>query len=89
MAISILDIIQEVGAENILIQTVADSLVKYRQCKNDCEITIASAKENAPVPSFERGDPKLNYKNAGLILWIDAEKFDLAMLNLKKAEGIK
>lgn len=89
MSISIEEIISAVGADKIQVQVVSDNILKSKITKKDCELTIVTAKENAPVPCIQGDHVSFNSKNMGLLLWIDGKVFNEAMAKLRLEKGIK
>lgn len=69
---SITELMQHVGAENISLQNLADSLVKADLKKNDGEITFAT--DRGIVHDMMLGRSKL----VGLIVWLPKDKMPAA-----------
>lgn len=65
---SIIELLQHVGAENISLQNLADSLVKADLKKHDGEITFATDRSIVHDMALNRCD------KVGLILWIPKDK---------------
>jgi hypothetical protein len=65
---SITELLQHVGAENVQLQNLADSLVKAQLKKNDGEITFATDRNTVQDMVLNRCD------KVGLILWIPKDK---------------
>jgi hypothetical protein len=65
---SITELLQHVGDENIQLQNLADSLVKAQLKKNDGEITFATDRDIVQDMALNRCD------KIGLILWIPKDK---------------
>lgn len=65
---SIIELLQHVGAENISLQNLADSLVKAEMKKHDGEITFATDRSIVHDMALNRCD------KVGLILWIPKDK---------------
>lgn len=65
---SIIELMQHVGAENISLQNLADSMVKADLKKHDGEITFAT--DRGIVHDMALGRSKL----VGLIVWLPKDK---------------
>jgi hypothetical protein len=65
---SIIELLQHVGAKNITLQNLADSLVRAKMKKHDGEITFATDRSVVHDMALGRCD------KVGLILWIPKDK---------------
>jgi hypothetical protein len=65
---TILDIINKAGMENIKVQTMHGSLVKMHKKKHDTELTIATEHEKGGSVARESNGIEGDY--LGLILWV-------------------
>lgn len=67
---TLLELVEKVGNENIRVQFIHESLVGFKECKNDLEITFATEKQNKPMNENSR---------VGIVIWMDKEKYDEVM----------
>jgi hypothetical protein len=78
-AMSIIELLQHVGAENVQLQNLADSLVRADLKKHDGEITFATDRSIVHDMAINRCD------KVGLILWLPKDK----MPDLKSQHNVK
>ena len=76
---SIIELLQHVGAENVQLQNLADSLVRADLKKHDGEITFATDRSIVHDMAINRCD------KVGLILWLPKDK----MPDLKSQQNVK
>jgi hypothetical protein len=72
---TITELIQKIGNENIRAQFIGEILVGFKECKHDLEITFATEKQNKPMSDNSR---------VGIVMWVDREKYEKAKAD---AEG--
>ncbi|MEF9958120.1 MAG: hypothetical protein RSA22_13615 [Acinetobacter sp.] len=63
------ELIEKIGNENIRAQFIDESLVGFKECKHDLEITFATEKQNKPMSEKSR---------VGIVMWVDREKYEKA-----------
>lgn len=64
------ELFEKIGNENLKVQTIHDSIVSSKNCKNDIEITFATGKENQQFNNSTR---------VGIVVWMDSEKYNEAI----------
>ena len=70
MALSVLDLITEIGVDNVCVQNLHESATRYEQRKNgDCAVTFLTNQASA---SDGVGRPR----TFGLIVWISQDRID-------------
>lgn len=73
----IIEILNLVGEENCIVQSIPQNLVKWKTTPSQAELTFVTAPQNAP-------DLMGNHENMGLVIWVKKDVFDAAM---EKAKG--
>lgn len=69
---SIIELIQKAGEENVKVQGVAPSLVQMKRKKHDAEITLCTSHEMASSVSREAAG--IEGTHVGMIVWIPRSK---------------
>lgn len=77
---SIVDILSEVGAQNIQVQFMADCICEAKQRHGYTELVVAT---QAISPSDLVGKPR----NVGIICWVTSDEMDAALARLKDQKG--
>lgn len=73
MSNTIIDLLADIGADNIQVQTLSQSILRFKNTKNDSEVTFACPKE------------KFNTEEA-VIIWVDKVAFDDSVAKLTKKD---
>lgn len=68
----IIEILNLVGEENCIVQSIPQNLVKWKTTPSQAELTFVTAPQNAP-------DLMGNHENMGLVIWINKKVFDAAI----------
>lgn len=68
-------LIQKIGDKNIRVQAIHESLVGFKECKNDLEVTFATEKQNKPMSEKSR---------VGIVMWVDCDIYNKAIEDLSK-----
>ncbi|MEG0835522.1 MAG: hypothetical protein RR413_08750 [Christensenellaceae bacterium] len=68
------ELISEIGDENIRVQFIANSLVGFKECKHDLEVTFATEKQNKPLSDKSK---------VGIVLWVCRDIYENAAMQLE------
>lgn len=72
----IIELLENIGEDNCMVQSVHQNLIKFKTVKNQAELTFVTSIDNAPnlVGVCD---------NVGLVVWVNKEIYDAAF---KKAQ---
>lgn len=77
----ILELLAEIGEDNMGVQTLHQCMSKNKLGNKKSEITIETDAITLANSEFVGAEVKLN--KTALICWVDTDKFDAALANLK------
>lgn len=60
------ELLSKIGNENLRVQFISESLISFKETKDDLEINFATEKQNKPIDGCNK---------VGIVVWMDAEKY--------------
>ncbi|WP_151813589.1 hypothetical protein [Acinetobacter ursingii] len=77
MGVKLTQVLSHIGDEKILLQFLDQSLLGFKETKNDLEVKFVTDKSNKPM---------INNKKMGIVIWLEKDLYQAAIDDLSKAE---